>query len=206
MEVHIDKKLDRSFSKTNGASGRSPNSMAEKLIREVRAQMRGEYEAAVAHAFDTLETALRDARLSCLRPHRMASEAKNIASKSARRRKTPAQAARDLDIVYAVLTTDWQETKDIFHRAKIRGFRTGDANCQKKLYDLLSQGFVELDKTGTYMNSVDDKEIDDLASPLAPSTPVLRVLVSDSRAVDRPSKTPAEIGLRKWLKSAVRSR
>lgn len=148
MEVHIENKRDRSFSKTNGASGSSPNIIAEKFIREVHAQMRCEYESAVAHAFDSLETALRDARLICLRPHRMASEAKNIASKSARRRKTPAQAARDLDILYSVLTTDWQETEDIFRRAKIRGFRTGDANCQKKLYDLVSQGFVELDKTG----------------------------------------------------------
>ncbi len=41
--------------------------------------------------------------------------------------------------------------------------------------------------------------------PLAPSTHLLRVPVTDSRAVDRPSKTPAEIGLRKWLKSAVRN-
>lgn len=49
-------------------------------------------------------------------------------------------------------------------------------------------------------------KIDELASPLAPSPSDDGRPHWDSRAVDGPSKTPAEIGLRKWLKSAVRNR
>lgn len=135
--------------RTDTARTHNASILAERLVREVRAEMRIEFEQAVSAAFDRLENATHDARRASVGKASNSNKENKPLLTQAVHPKTSAQMARgkDTDILYSVLSNEWQETTAVFRKAKHLGFRTGPSNCLWRLNKLVKEGFAELDRS-----------------------------------------------------------